>query len=180
MNLLNLITKMFLTIAIGFNFLAISNSGLKSQSANLPQATLSIYPTNEIVIVPFISGTTGVQTSQSYSGLIGVSVSGVGQASGTEWSDAFYVYTNSEGEPVEPHHPQELFNFTLWIDHQPADNIVQPIPLFNDTHEYTFFMETSGNPIHFGVGDVFTIDNTGNYTITVSQAFVYFMPIVEN
>ena len=180
MNLINLITKMFLIYIIGLNFLLISNSSVKSQLAYFPEPPLGVSPTNETIIVPFVSGTTGIQTSQSYTGLIGVSVSGVGQASGTEWSDAFYVFTNSEGEPVEPHHPQELFNFTLWIDHAPADIIIQPIPPYNDTHEYTFFMEASGNPIHFGVGDVFTIDNTGNYTITVSQAFVYFLPVVEN
>jgi hypothetical protein len=170
---------MFLICVIGLNVLFRSDPSVQSQPANLPQASSSAIPTNETIIVPFASGTAGTQTSQSYSGLTGVSVSGVGQASGTEWSDAFYVFTNSEGEPVEPHHPQELFNFTLWIDHAPADNILQPIPPYNDTHEYTFFIEVSGNPIHFGVGDIFTIDNTGNYTITVTQAFVYFMPVVE-
>jgi hypothetical protein len=180
MNLINLIIKMFIIYILGLNFLVLSNSGVKRQLAYFPETPSGESPTKETIIVPFASGTTGVQTSQSYSGLIGVSVSGVGQASGTEWSDAFYVFTNSEGELVEPHHPQELFNFTLWIDHAPADNIIQSIPPYNDTHEYTFFFEASGNPIHFGVGDVFTIDNTGNYTITVSQAFQYFMPVVEN
>ena len=180
MNLNYLIPKIFLICSIGLNFLIRSSLDIQNRSPDLPDGALHVSPANETIVVPFVSGISGVQTSQSYSGSIGVFVSGVGQASGTEWSDAFYVYTNSEGQPVEPHHPQELYNFTLWIDHEPADNIIQPIPPYNDIHEYTFFMAASGNPIHFGVGDIFTIDNAGNYTITVSQAFVYFLPVVEN
>ena len=180
MNPFTFIPKLVLLIVFGSNYLITPNPVVQNKLSPVSEEPSPVLLSGETIIVPFILGAAGVQTTLSYSGIIGVSVSGVGQASGTEWSDAFYVYTNSAGNPVEPHHPIEFYNFTLWIDGGPADNYVQPIPPYNDKHTYNFFIQSSGNPINFSVGDVFTIDNSGNYTINVSEAVVYYMPVVEN
>jgi hypothetical protein len=180
MNLYALIPKLVLMSVFGMNLINTSRPVAQSQSISVSEGQSSALTVEETIIVPFIFGTSGVQTNQSYFGSIAVSVAGVGQASGTEWSDAFYIYTNSAGQPVEPYHPIELYNFTLWIDGGPADNMVKSIPPYNEKHTYTFFIQGSGSPLNFAVGDLYTIDNSGNYTITVSEAFVCYVPIVEN
>jgi hypothetical protein len=42
---------------------------------------------------PFVNGPAGVTTANTYSGLVWIDVTGVGQAAGTQYSDAFYVCT---------------------------------------------------------------------------------------
>ena len=122
----------------------------------------------ETLIVPFANGTTGAQTSRSYTGTVSITVAGVGQAAGTQWSDAFYIYTNYSGQPVTPSHPTTFYNWTLWINGGPADNLVQPIPSYNPAHVYTFTINAPGGPLTFAVGDTGTWDNTGAYTVTLS------------
>jgi hypothetical protein len=91
----------------------------------------------------------------------------VGQASGTQWSDAFYIYTDYSGNPITPYHPTEFYNWTLWINGGPADYFVEPIPDYNDTHVYNFTIEAPGGPLTFAVGDTYTVDNTGAYTVEI-------------
>ena len=45
---------------------------------------------------------TGVQTTQTYSGTVNISVSGTVQASGCNYSHAFYVYADCCGNPLSP------------------------------------------------------------------------------
>lgn len=180
MNLYSLIPKLFLISVLVSTTFINWIPRLQSKQSTMIEGSNEVSIPQETIKVPFESGTSGVQTTQSYDGEITVSVSGVGQASGTEWSDAFYIFTNSAGQPVEPYHPLEYYNFTLWIEGGPADIHVKPIPEYNEAHTYVFFLRSSGNPINFGVGDVFTIDNTGHYTITISEVFINFIPLIEN
>ena len=129
------------------------------------QATVAA---QEVLVVPFTSGTTGVLTTQSYNGNVEVTISGSGQASGTQWSDAFYIYTNSSGQPITPWHPTEQYNWSLWINSGPVDNFVASIPPYNPTHIYTFTINVSPGYLNFGVGDAIANDNTGSYTVTLT------------
>lgn len=123
--------------------------------------------TTERLTVPFEYGNIGVQTLNSFSGLVLVKVSGIGQASGTQWSDAFYVFTDYDGNPMEPWHPEEFFNFTLWINGGPVDAFLDQIPPYNPRHIYVFQIKVPPGPLTFAVGDAYTIDNRGQYQVVV-------------
>ncbi len=124
-------------------------------------------PAKEFLVVPFVNGPQGVTTVNSYSGPTAVAITGTGQASGTSLSDAFYVFTDYDGNPMEPWHPDEFYNFTLWINGGPADAYVNPIPPYNPRHIYVFIIDAPGGPLTFAVGDAGTFDNSGQYEIAV-------------
>jgi hypothetical protein len=140
-------------------------------ASNSRQATTPIDrlggPAKEVLTAPFVNGPWGVTTANSYSGPTVILVTGTGQASASEWSDAFYVFTDGAGNPVEPWRLTEGFNFTLWINGGPADVFVNPIPPYNPDHVYLFKIDAPGGPLTFGVGDVGTGDNSGEYTIGI-------------
>jgi len=116
--------------------------------------------------VPFVYGNTGVQTSQSYSGMITVTVSGSGQAdSQTAWSDAFYLYKDSSGNPLNP--PQHTSCEVLYINGMPADQLTQ-LPPYNSSHIYKFSMQAPGGTINFAECDPNPTNDTGSYTITIT------------
>ncbi|MCB0240179.1 MAG: hypothetical protein KDH08_16385, partial [Anaerolineae bacterium] len=97
-----------------------------------------------------------------------VTVSGVGQASGTAYSDAFYIYTDGQGNPITPVHPPGPYNYTLWINNGPADVFVSPIPAYAPQHVYTFSIAAPGGSLRFAIGDEGSGDNTGEYTVKVT------------
>ena len=150
--------------------------GAAGRSTGDSQQSLASPTGDEILTVPFQYGTVGVQTSQSYAGTVSITVAGVGQASGTEWSDAFYIYTDSFGNPVNPWHPTWFYNFTLWINGGPADSFVQPIPPYNDAHIYNFSIIAPGGPLTFAVGDVVGVDNSGAYTVAITRIVLDIKP----
>jgi uncharacterized protein YvpB len=120
------------------------------------------------VEVLFTSGIAGVQTCQSFSGTVTISVSGVGRAAGDSWSDAFYIYSDQQGRPITPIHLTTLDNFVLWINGAHADNFVPQIPPYNASHSYSFVITAPGGPLTFAVGDTYTADNSGSYTVAVT------------
>ncbi len=136
-------------------------------SAAQAQSQLVI-STQETVVVPFTSGTIGVSTTQSYSGNVAVTVSGTGQAAGTQWSDAFYIYTDSSGQPITPWHPTDYYNWSLWINELPVDSFLASIPSYDPTHIYSFTISVPTGYINFAVGDLSADDNTGSYVITLT------------
>lgn len=122
----------------------------------------------ETITVPFANGTLGVATRHSYTGPVTIVISGVGQAGGSAWSDAFYVYTDLSGQPIQPIHYATLFyDWTLWINGAPADRFLRPIPPYNPRHTYTFTIHAPGGPLRFAVGDTLTSDNSGAYSVRV-------------
>jgi hypothetical protein len=96
-----------------------------------------------------------------------LTISGIGQASANQWSDAFYRYTDPTGTPIAtPGHPN---CWVLWINDRAAEYSGQ-LPAYNGaTHTYTFNMNAPGGTINFKVCDSVYSDNTGSYTITVTQ-----------
>lgn len=120
-------------------------------------------PVTDTLGVPFTS--TGVSTTHSYNGSVTISVSGTGQASQTQYSDAFYVYTNKAGTPNVPYH---AVCWVLNINGQATDNFIS-LPPYNPSHSYTFQINVPAGQITFNVCDGDHADNTGSYSITVTQ-----------
>ena len=123
----------------------------------------------EILNIPFNKGTSGATTENYYQGCFTIGVTGVGQASGKEWSDAFYVYTDSQGNPLpNPIHYTYKYNWTLWINGLSAEYLIpnREILPYNSNHTYTFTVcIPERTKLTFGVGDIFVRDNSGSYTV---------------
>ncbi len=123
-------------------------------------------PLTETFTVPFTDGTSGVSTQNSYSGTVQITVSGSGQAASTKWSDAFYIYTDSSGNLINP--PDHASCWVMDINSESTDSFVST-PSYNSSHSYTFTMTAPGGPLSFGVCDGVTTDNTGSFSVTVTQ-----------
>jgi hypothetical protein len=125
-------------------------------------------PSQETLTVDFAGGD-GVMTNKSYSGPIAIQIEGVGQASSSEWSNVFYIYTDSKGNAIQPWHPIDLHNWTLWINGEPVDSFVSSIPAYSRAHIYVFVMDAPGGQLTFAVGDTGRDDNFGSYTISILE-----------
>lgn len=92
----------------------------------------------ETLIVPFVNGPAGVTTAGTYLGVVAITVSGFGQAAGTQHSDAFYIFTDGFGNPRTPEH---INDFGLWINDQPVEHYVGVLPYRGD-HTYRFAIKS--------------------------------------
>jgi hypothetical protein len=117
----------------------------------------------ERVIVLFADGVYSAQTEFRYSGKVLISISGTGQASGTEYTDAFYAFTDYEGNRTNP----RLIGFSLTINGRLARDLIseKQVPPYQEDHIYSFVIDAPGGALRFGVDDTATDDNTGSYTI---------------
>ncbi|MCA9964437.1 MAG: hypothetical protein KC423_09345 [Anaerolineales bacterium] len=131
----------------------------------------AILNSSETLIAHFAKGPYAVTTMREYQGPVTVTITGIGQASATQYSDAFYILTDNFGNPINPVHPTLLYNWVLWINGQHAENFIpgQQVPSYRSNNSYTFQINAPGGPLVFGVGDVGTGDNTGSFTITVGN-----------
>jgi hypothetical protein len=125
---------------------------------------------NETLIVPF-DRADPTYTEFKYTGRVRVVVEGTGQAAGTAFSDAFYLYTDADGRPLQP--PQtEMFD--LAIDGQRAIQALglvdDPTP-YNDDHQYAVIYDVGPElrRIAFRISDEVVQDNSGAFTIYVVQ-----------
>jgi hypothetical protein len=145
-----------------------SSSPAATPTTDRPTATPTATPTPkppETITVDF-TNPNGTQTVNSYQGSVTVSISGIGQASQTQWSDAFYRSTNTSGTPTtSPGHPS---CWVLWINNEDPAYVGQ-LPAYNSGHTYTFHMTAPGSTINFKVCDDVYSDNSGTYTITLTQ-----------
>jgi hypothetical protein len=161
---LSLATTFTLLLALTLSIAAFIPKGARVHAASA-----------ETLAVPFANGPNGATTTNSYSGSVTINVSGTGQASGTQCSDAFYIYTdfsNVQGTCGTPITPVHIAAFGLCINGQPVDTYVPTIPPYSSSHTYQFTISVGSSPqtITFGVCDTFTSDNTGSFTITVTPA----------
>jgi hypothetical protein len=109
----------------------------------------------------------GVSTTHTYSGTVSILVSGVGQANTTQYSDAFYIFTDTSGNPLSTPHTATCW--ILYINGSPADNSVG-LPNYNSANTYSVTMNVSSpGTINFGICDGQASDNTGYLTVTVQQ-----------
>ncbi|WP_166437017.1 T9SS type A sorting domain-containing protein [Niastella caeni] len=147
---------------------------------------------SETVVAPFTTTAGGV-TTNLYSSLVLIKVSGTGQASGTSLNDAFYfnlpenptqdpnisllVITTGASVFEAPVNPNTATRHIVYdVD---AGTAVTPpyVPAFRADNTYTFVINmntlvpapTGPAMLRFGVNDLFTIDNSGAYTVQVTQ-----------
>ena len=127
-------------------------------------------PTAETFRVYFDNATSsglGVSTQHTYSGTVSILVSGYGQANTTQYSDAFYIYTDASGNLLSPPHTSTCW--VLYINGSPADSSVG-LPNYNSANTYNVSMNLSQpGTINFGICDGQASDNTGYLTVTVQQ-----------
>lgn len=127
---------------------------------------------DESITVPFTNGTTGRNTTNYYQQCVNVQVSGSGKASGSALSDAFYIYTDNQGNPLAtPLHYNLQYNWSLWINGRSAELSLQnqTVPVYNAAHVYSFTVCPTGRmKLNFSVGDTFTIDNSGEYQVHIT------------
>jgi hypothetical protein len=120
----------------------------------------------ETLVVDFMAGQYAVTSQNEYSGQVTVVITGIGQASGTQFSDAFYLVSDYTGKPITPILSE---GFTLAINGNSARFMLpgQQAPPYRGDHSYTLVVNAPGGKLTFGVMDVYTFDNAGSYIITI-------------
>ena len=134
--------------------------------------------TQETLMATFTVPDGGVTVS-SYQGYVLLNVTGVGQSYATVYNDAFYLYTAPFTIPTNGHDGgfyQLTFDTkTLTagdVSRDAVNFLVNALPPYSPTHAYTFLLNTgvtTPSQLHFGVSDIGYSDDTGAYTITVTQ-----------
>jgi len=149
--------------------------------------------TSESLVATFLQSDGG-DTVNTYSGLVLLTVSGTGEASGTSDNDAFYVFENAVGGLITPfNHPNsyqvafdeshivtpprtpEAFavrNFIVFDVDAGTDVTPTYVPAYRADHIYTFVIDTgleTPSVLHFGVVDGNFNDNSGAFNIDVTQ-----------
>ena len=123
---------------------------------------------DEIVIVPFRRLEPTV-TEQLFTGKITLVISGSGQAGGTDYSDAFYLYQHGDGVAYDP--PQ-LEHFDLEIDGQRAIytlGLLENPPPYAPDHVYQVVYDVGPVPrqIKLRISDEIVDDNFGAFRIEI-------------
>lgn len=121
----------------------------------------------EVLLVDFRDGIKGATTSNRYSGEVEITLSGIGQAAGSQYSDAFYIFTDESGSEGNP--PRYSERHSVWIDGVPVE-VWGDLPEFSSLHTYTIRISVENNFVRVGVGDAYTIDNSGFLDVEVSGA----------
>jgi hypothetical protein len=144
----------------------------------------------ESMSASFLMADGGVSTG-TYSGLVKVKISGVGEALGTQLNDAFFVYTNAAHGAISPYNDanyyQIAFDTTTLNPLTPsrdakhhirydvdAGTEVAPtyVPGYRADHTYTVVLDTGTatlSNLHFGVSNGIFTDNSGQYNLELTQ-----------
>jgi len=120
-----------------------------------------------------------------YKGFVRLHISGVGVSYPPEHNDAFYLYDGrfANGQfASSPTHGWDGAYYQLTYSSSTLPNndagadafvhLVGGTPAYSPTHEYTVLLDTglaTAGQLHFGVSDAGFSDNSGAYTITVTQ-----------
>ena len=128
---------------------------------------------SETLSASFLTADGGV-TTQSYSGIVHVTVSGIGQSLGSQYNDAFYLIASTTHDA---NYYQLTFGTSPLVAFDPTQNavnfVVGGLPAYQASHVYSFYLSTGlavPGQLHFGVGDGNFGDNSGSFRITVSDA----------
>jgi hypothetical protein len=110
----------------------------------------------EMVEIPFTEGTA---TSEGvYAGTLRLVLEGFGQAHGTAFSDAFYLYTAADGFSLDEPEP-----LTFTVNGEP---IAEP-PEYNTFHVYEIFVTVDAGPMTFTVDAPTPDDNNGRVRVYI-------------
>lgn len=146
--------------------------------------------TSETLDAVFTTPDAGI-TTNSYHGMVEVTVSGIGQSLGGDFNDAFYVFSPFccgvdgayyqvvvDNAPLVPFNgAQDGRNFIVYDVDADIESPSRPyLPAFRaNDHTYSFIVDTSlfgvigADQLHFGVSDGDFGDNSGKYTVRVTQ-----------
>jgi len=127
----------------------------------------------------------------TYSGLVKVKVSGIGESLATQLNDAFYVYTDGSHNPIAPSHNASYYQLafdtstlTAFTPSQDAKHFIRYdvdagtevtptyLPGYRSDHTYTVVLDTGTatlSNLHFGVSNGNFSDNSGQYNIELTQ-----------
>lgn len=121
---------------------------------------------SESMVVPFTGGWYAATSGNEYSGVVTVTVTGIGQASGTQYTDAFYQLADFSGNPITP---TAQPGWVLAINGVLAKELItdHQTPAYRADHTYTFQINAPDGRLSFGVADTYTPDNTGSYSVTI-------------
>lgn len=123
---------------------------------------------SEELQVFYSQGLPGSRSEYSYSGPVNLTIEGSGRASGSAYSDAFYLYTDGEGRSITPEYPQD---WILTINSKLAQTFIgdQVVPPYSPDHVYNVEIIAPGGELQFGIDDGYTADNDGSMHITICQ-----------
>ncbi|MCW3098778.1 MAG: hypothetical protein JWL77_4396 [Chthonomonadaceae bacterium] len=121
----------------------------------------------------------GGVTLAGYKGYVRLHITGVGQAYGGNHNDAFYLYEN-QFTPFTHGWDGGYYQLAYSPATLPVNDVGQNavghlvggLPAYSPVHDYTVLLDTTlstAGQLHFGVSDAGFSDNTGAYTITVTQ-----------
>ena len=145
----------------------VSRATAVSAEGTMTAATATADAREPTLTVAFASGGNEATTKKEYKGPVTITIKGSGQAAGKKYSDAFYIYTDEQGNPITPTRVPVFA--TLCINEKPSSEFVQPIPPYSETHMYTVTVNAPGGHLTFGVCDDNLSDNTGSFTITFAE-----------
>lgn len=128
----------------------------------------------ETLLVPFTQPD-GAVTSQLYSGLVHITVSGTGTSLENTPNDAFYLLPSGTLRPGENGYYQLAFGTSVLQalnEGNAAYNFIPTgRPAFNASNTYSFILDTGltvPGQLHFGVTDGKFSDNTGAFSLTIA------------
>lgn len=108
-----------------------------------------------MVEIPFTEGT--VTTTDDYTGEVRLVIEGFGQAEGTAFSDAFYLYTAADGFNLDE--PQRLdFN---------VNGEAIAAPAYNALHIYDLTITVAPGPLTFTLDAPTPGDNSGRIRVYI-------------
>jgi len=141
--------------------LALVLIGTFSSSGSKPKST----PSPDRVTVP-LNRVISTLTQHEFRGKVRLIIAGTGQIEGTALSDAFFRYTDDQGQPLDP--PQASA-FPLKIDGTPATDVSAEPFEYQEDHVYTLIYDagSDSHAISLGLSDPNARDNTGEFTIDV-------------
>lgn len=130
----------------------------------------------ESINVSFATPTGGTSVN-TYYGLVNVTVTGTGQSDGTKLNDAFYSLDPAGARNSAFY--QLTFGTSALVGNNSAQNasnfLVGSLPAYRNDNTYTFTLNTglaqsAASQLFFGVSDGVFSDNSGSYSIQLSQA----------
>ena len=107
-----------------------------------------------------------VTTTENYTGELLIVVSGIGKASGSDFTDAFYRFTDNN---ILLETPVSANEFGLEIDGGIASTLLESVPEYALDHVYIFSYDVGeeARPVGFRIADGALQDNTGEFIIRI-------------